>query len=236
MIREPPPMTGSSRSAGSGHFGLRMTCDDSPSESSRFFGEALRQAGILIVGSVATVLILVFALGLIGIEAAYGRPAVGAVGRRRVHGARRPARDRPVRVRLHDGREGRRPASSPRSATMRITEEIDALEVMGMDSLGLPRHDPPARHLADAAVRLRARDGRRVRRVVHLVVDPGRPDLRRRLPRAVLEVPEPARPPVLRHQGHGRWRRSSCSSAATTATPSAAGRSRSGARPPRRWS
>ena len=65
--------------------------------------------GILITGSVLIVLALVFILGLqCGIEGAYGAKAVGAqsVGGR-VHRAVQPARGHPLRVRLHDGREGR---------------------------------------------------------------------------------------------------------------------------------
>ena len=51
-------------------FGLRVF---------RFFGEALRQAGILIVGSAIIVLGLVFILGLqCGIEGAYFTAAQGA--------------------------------------------------------------------------------------------------------------------------------------------------------------
>ena len=44
--------------------------------------------------------------------------------------------------------------------TMRITDEIDALDVMGIDSLALPRLDAAAGDLADPAARLRHRDAR----------------------------------------------------------------------------
>ena len=45
----------------------------------RFFGEVLRQAGILIMGSVLIILLLVFILGLqCGIEGAYGSDTVGS--------------------------------------------------------------------------------------------------------------------------------------------------------------
>ncbi len=48
----------------------------------RFFGEALRQSGILIVGSTGVIWGLVFlnGLGACGIEAAYFTEAVGAPG------------------------------------------------------------------------------------------------------------------------------------------------------------
>ena len=102
----------------------------------RFFGEALRQAGILILGSTLVIWGLVFIIGLeCGIEGAYFNRAT----------ARPPT-----------------PASSPRwcdlrelvpyafgymmaakvgtgivaeLGSMRITDEIDALEVMGIDSV-----------------------------------------------------------------------------------------------------
>ena len=50
----------------------------------RFFGEALRQAGILILGSTIVIWGLVFILGLqCGIEGAYFNRSVGAPGLRR---------------------------------------------------------------------------------------------------------------------------------------------------------
>ena len=53
-----------------GIFGLRVM---------RFFGETLRQAGVLVVGSVGIILMLVFILGLqCGIEGAYASRTIGA--------------------------------------------------------------------------------------------------------------------------------------------------------------
>ncbi len=60
----------------------------------RFFGESLRQAGILIVGSTAVIWGLVFitGLGTCGVEGAYFTEAQGAPGLRGcVHGLVQPA-------------------------------------------------------------------------------------------------------------------------------------------------
>ncbi|WP_205695872.1 ABC transporter permease [Conexibacter sp. SYSU D00693] len=102
----------------------------------RFFGEALRQAGILVVGSVLIVLGLVFILGLqCGIEGAYGSRAVGSPSTVGAFTA------------LCDLREvtpyafGYMMAAKVGTGmvaelgSMRISDEIDALDVMGFDSL-----------------------------------------------------------------------------------------------------
>jgi len=102
----------------------------------RFFGEALRQAGILVVGSVLIVLGLVFILGLqCGIEGAYGARAVGSPSTVGAFTA------------LCDLREvtpyafGYMMAAKVGTGmvaelgSMRISDEIDALEVMGFDSM-----------------------------------------------------------------------------------------------------
>ena len=102
----------------------------------RFFGEALRQAGILITGSVLIILGLVFILGLeCGIEGAYGSRTVGAPSTAGAFTA------------LCDLREvtpyafGYMMAAKVGTGfvaelgSMRISDEIDALEVMGFDSL-----------------------------------------------------------------------------------------------------
>jgi phospholipid/cholesterol/gamma-HCH transport system permease protein len=102
----------------------------------RFFGEALRQAGILIAGSVLIILGLVFILGLeCGIEGAYGARTVGAPSTAGAFTA------------LCDLREvtpyafGYMMAAKVGTGfvaeigSMRISDEIDALEVMGFDSL-----------------------------------------------------------------------------------------------------
>jgi phospholipid/cholesterol/gamma-HCH transport system permease protein len=101
------------------------------------FGESLRQAGILISGSLMIVLGLVFVLGLqCGIEGAYGSAAVGASTAAGAFTA------------LCDLREitpyafGYMMAAKVGTGmvaelgSMRISDEIDALDVMGLDSVG----------------------------------------------------------------------------------------------------
>jgi len=102
----------------------------------KFIGEALRQAALLITGSMFIVLGLVFILGLeCGIEGAYGAKAVGAVSAAGTITA------------LCDLREvipyafGYMMAAKVGTGivaelgSMRISDEIDALEVMGLDSV-----------------------------------------------------------------------------------------------------
>jgi phospholipid/cholesterol/gamma-HCH transport system permease protein len=101
-----------------------------------FIGEALRQAGILITGSAVIVLGLVFILGLqCGIEGAYAARSVGATSSTGAIAA------------LCDLREvipyafGYMMAAKVGTGfvaelgSMRISDEIDALEVMGFDSI-----------------------------------------------------------------------------------------------------
>jgi phospholipid/cholesterol/gamma-HCH transport system permease protein len=101
-----------------------------------YFGEVLRQASILVTGSVIVVLGLVFALGLvIGIQGSYGARTVGAPSAAGAFAA------------IGDLREiapyafGYMMAAKVSTGfvaeigTMRISDEIDALDVMGMDSL-----------------------------------------------------------------------------------------------------
>ncbi len=102
----------------------------------RFIGETLRQAGILIVGSALIVLGLVFILGLqCGIEGAYAAKTVGA-----------PSSTGAITA-LCDLREvipyafGYMMAAKVGTGfvaelgSMRISDEIDALDVMGLDSV-----------------------------------------------------------------------------------------------------
>jgi phospholipid/cholesterol/gamma-HCH transport system permease protein len=101
-----------------------------------FIGETLRQAGILITGSAVIVLGLVFILGLqCGIEGAYAAKSVGATSSTGAIAA------------LCDLREvipyafGYMMAAKVGTGfvaeigSMRISDEIDALEVMGFDSI-----------------------------------------------------------------------------------------------------
>jgi phospholipid/cholesterol/gamma-HCH transport system permease protein len=102
----------------------------------KFFGEVLRQAGILVTGSVLIIMVLVFTLGLqCGIEGAYGSRTVGSPSTAGAFTA------------LCDLREvtpyafGYMMAAKVGTGfvaelgSMRISDEIDALEVLGLDSL-----------------------------------------------------------------------------------------------------
>ena len=117
-------------------FAMRVMGDVYKLRVMKFFGETLRQAGILVTGSVLIVLGLVFILGLqCGIEGAYGARAVGAPS---VSGAF---------TALCDLREitpyafGYMMAAKVGTGivaelgSMRISDEIDALEVMGINSV-----------------------------------------------------------------------------------------------------
>ena len=102
----------------------------------KYFAESLRQAGLLITGSMLIVLGLVFVLGAqCGVEGAYGAKTVGAPSAAGAFTA------------LCDLREvipyafGYMMAAKVGTGivaelgSMRISEEIDALEVMGLDSI-----------------------------------------------------------------------------------------------------
>jgi phospholipid/cholesterol/gamma-HCH transport system permease protein len=102
----------------------------------RFFGEALRQAGILILSSTLVVWGLVFIIGLqCGIEGAYFSRSVGAPGNAGVFSAWCDLRE------LVPYAFGYMLAAKVGTGfvaelgSMRITDEIDALEVMGLPSL-----------------------------------------------------------------------------------------------------
>jgi phospholipid/cholesterol/gamma-HCH transport system permease protein len=103
----------------------------------RFFGEALRQAGILITGSVLIIAGLVFVLGLqCGIEGAYGAQAVGAPS---VAGAFTALCDlREVTPYAFGYMMSAKVGTGivAELGSMRISDEIDAIDVMGLDSVG----------------------------------------------------------------------------------------------------
>jgi phospholipid/cholesterol/gamma-HCH transport system permease protein len=103
----------------------------------RFFGEALRQAGILIVGSTAVIWALVFIIGLgsCGIEGAYFTESTGAPAYAGVFAAWCNLREvvpyafgYMMSAKIGTG-------IVAELGAMRISEEIDALEVMGVDSM-----------------------------------------------------------------------------------------------------
>src|SRR5205823_273925 len=101
----------------------------------RFFGEALRQAGILILGSTMVIWGLVFILGLqCGIEGAYFNRSVGAPAYAGVFAAWCDLREvipyafgYMMAAKVGTG-------IVAELGSMRISDEIDALEVMGFDS------------------------------------------------------------------------------------------------------
>ena len=102
----------------------------------RFFGETLRQAGILIVSSTIVIWGLVFIIGLqCGIEGAYFSRAVGAPANAGVFSAWCDLRE------LVPYAFGYMMAAKVGTGivaelgSMRISDEIDALEVMGIDSV-----------------------------------------------------------------------------------------------------
>src|SRR5689334_24091836 len=102
----------------------------------RLFGEALRQAGILILGSTLVIWSLAFILGLqCGIEGAYFNRSVGAPAYAGVFSAWCDLRE------IMPYASGYMMAAKVGTGlvaeigAMRITEEIDALEVMGISSM-----------------------------------------------------------------------------------------------------
>jgi phospholipid/cholesterol/gamma-HCH transport system permease protein len=108
-------------------FGLRVF---------RFFGEALRQAGILILSSTVVIWGLVFLIGLqCGIEGAYATRAVGAPAYAGQFAAWCDLREiipyafgYMMAAKVGTGMVAE-------IGAMRISDEIDALEVMGIDSM-----------------------------------------------------------------------------------------------------
>ncbi len=103
----------------------------------RFFGEALRQAGILIVGSTAVIWGLVFFIGLgtCGIEAAYITYSTGTPNYSGVFAAWCNLREAVPVVFGYMMAAKVGTGIVAELGAMRISEEIDALEVMGVDSM-----------------------------------------------------------------------------------------------------
>jgi phospholipid/cholesterol/gamma-HCH transport system permease protein len=102
----------------------------------RFFGEALRQAGVLILSSTLVIWGLIFIIGLqCGIEGAYFNRSVGAPAYAGVFSAWCDLRE------LVPYGFGYMMAAKVGTGivaelgSMRISDEIDALEVMGIDSM-----------------------------------------------------------------------------------------------------
>jgi phospholipid/cholesterol/gamma-HCH transport system permease protein len=101
-----------------------------------FFGEALRQAGILILSSTIVIWGLVFIIGLqCGIEGAYFNRAVGAPAYAGVFAAWCDLRELVPYAfgYMMSAKVGTGIVAE--LGSMRISDEIDALEVMGIDSM-----------------------------------------------------------------------------------------------------
>jgi phospholipid/cholesterol/gamma-HCH transport system permease protein len=117
-------------------FAVRVFAELATLRVFRFFGEALRQAGILIVGSALVIWGLAFILGLqCGIEGAYFSRSVGAPGNAGVFAAWCDLREiipyafgYMMSAKVGTGLVAE-------IGAMRITDEIDALEVMGISSM-----------------------------------------------------------------------------------------------------
>jgi phospholipid/cholesterol/gamma-HCH transport system permease protein len=102
----------------------------------RFFGEALRQSGILIISSTLVIWGLVFITGLeCGIEGAYFNRAVGAPAYAGVFAAWCDLRELVPYAfgYMMSAKVGTGIVAE--LGSMRISDEIDALEVMGIDSV-----------------------------------------------------------------------------------------------------
>jgi phospholipid/cholesterol/gamma-HCH transport system permease protein len=102
----------------------------------RFFGEALRQAGILIISSTLVIWGLVFIIGLqCGIEGAYFTRAQGAPAYAGVFSAWCDLRELVPYAfgYMMSAKVGTGIVAE--LGSMRISDEIDALEVMGIDSM-----------------------------------------------------------------------------------------------------
>ena len=169
----------------------------------RFFGEALRQAGLLILSSTLVIWGLIFIIGLqCGIEGAYFNRSTGVPAYAGVFAAWCDLRE------LVPYGFGYMMAAKVGTGivaelgSMRISDEIDALEVMGIPSLTFLCATQAARRLAGAAVHVPRRDRRRLLRLLPGGGPADRRGLLGRLLPDLLDVPEPARPPVQRDQGH----------------------------------
>ncbi|MGO9760108.1 MAG: ABC transporter permease [Solirubrobacteraceae bacterium] len=103
----------------------------------RFFGEALRQAGILIIGSTLVIWGLVFitGLGTCGIEGAYFTESQGAPAYAGIFTAWCNLREAVPYAFGYMMAAKVGTGIVAELGAMRISEEIDALEVMGVDSM-----------------------------------------------------------------------------------------------------
>ena len=169
----------------------------------QFFGEALRQTGILILGSTIVIWGLVFILGLqCGIEGAYFTRAQGPPAYAGVFAAWCDLREvipyafgYMLAAKVGTG-------IVAELGAMRITDEIDALEVMGVPPvtfLAPPACWPPG---SPSPLYIWRRRDRLLRQLARSRRADRRRLLRRLLP-DLLDVPEPPRPLIQLDQGHG---------------------------------
>jgi phospholipid/cholesterol/gamma-HCH transport system permease protein len=114
----------------------RQVLRRAPRALRHYFVEVLRQATVLAQNSVLIVLVMVFAFGLVtGIESAYGARLVGAPSIAALGPALGGLRELTpyafgymMAAKVSTGYVGE-------IGTMRITDEVDALDVMGLDSI-----------------------------------------------------------------------------------------------------
>ena len=118
-------------------FGGRMVTDVYGLRVFRFFGESLRQAGILIVGSTLVIWSLVFLMGIgvCGISGAYFTLSTGAPSYAGVFAAWCDLREAVPYAFGYMMAAKVGTGIVAELGAMRISEEIDALEVMGIDSM-----------------------------------------------------------------------------------------------------
>jgi phospholipid/cholesterol/gamma-HCH transport system permease protein len=117
-------------------FSGRVLGDIASLRAFRFFGEALRQAGILIVSSTLVIWGLVFIIGLqCGIEGAYFNRSVGAPAYAGVFSAWCDLRELVPLVFGYMMAAKVGTGIVAELGSMRISDEIDALEVMGINGI-----------------------------------------------------------------------------------------------------
>jgi phospholipid/cholesterol/gamma-HCH transport system permease protein len=117
-------------------FAGRVLADVARLRVFRFFGEALRQAGILIVSSTLVIWGLVFIIGLqCGIEGAYFNRSVGAPAYAGVFSAWCDLRELVPLVFGYMMAAKVGTGIVAELGSMRISDEIDALEVMGINGI-----------------------------------------------------------------------------------------------------
>ena len=169
-----------------------------------FFGEALRQAGILILGSALVIWGLAFILGLqCGIEGAYFSRSTGAPAYAGVFSAWCDLREiMPYAFGyMMSAKVGTGLVAE--IGAMRISDEIDALEVMGINSLVFLCSTRLLAAWMVLPFMYIARDRGGVLRQLHGGGAADRRGVLRRLLPDLLDVPEPARPLLQPDQGHG---------------------------------